>query len=198
MELLLFSLPRLASFGGSDASRDSFPAPIIRASKRLSFLNVFESVPAIAAGKFSIANPSSEISMMNPTQAHPNEVGKRSERPACGVEGSGKAERAKAGLFWPDKNFKFDGDRPVATNSYPGIKGQGSSSTAPVDRKQDNAIQLLKSRKTHPSLLFLLSGGGRRAGRLSPRRSPWDERMHTKYKRAMKYPGLFQLRDEAW
>ena len=62
MELLLFSLPRLPSFGGSDASRDSFPAPIMRASKRLSFLKVLESFPAMAAGKLSMARPDISIS----------------------------------------------------------------------------------------------------------------------------------------
>lgn len=77
MELLLFSLPRLPSFGGSDASLDSFPAPNMRASKRLSFRNVFESVPAIAAGKFSKANPSPEISMISLAPDHRNETGTR-------------------------------------------------------------------------------------------------------------------------
>lgn len=65
MELLLFSLPRLPSFGGSDASRDSFPAPIMRASKRLSFLKVLESFPAMAAGKLSMARP--DISIGKPS-----------------------------------------------------------------------------------------------------------------------------------
>ena len=104
MELLLFSLPRLPSFGGSDASRDSFPAPIMRASKRLSFLNVLESVPAIAAGKFSMANPSPEISMTNPAPASPKQ-GTGSERPACRGQ-RGQEERAKEEAL--ASKFKFD------------------------------------------------------------------------------------------
>lgn len=60
MELLLFSLPRLPSFGGSDASRDSFPAPTMRASSRLSFRRVLESFAAMA-GKLSMANPENSI-----------------------------------------------------------------------------------------------------------------------------------------
>lgn len=61
VELLLFSLPRLLSFGGKDPSRDSVPAPIMRASSRLSFLRVFELFPTIG-GKFSIWIPGSSIS----------------------------------------------------------------------------------------------------------------------------------------
>lgn len=73
MELLLLSLPRLPSFGGSDASRDSFPAPIMRASKRLSFLSVLESFPAIAAGKFSMLRP--EISILFRNEGRARETG---------------------------------------------------------------------------------------------------------------------------
>ncbi len=155
-ELLLFSLPRLASFGGSDASRDSFPAPNMRASKRLSFLNVLESVPAIAAGKFSIANPSPEISMINPALAHRDEARDPNDQP---VESRTEAERAKAEswlVFRPDQKFKFDGNRLFRRIRTQGSKGQGSSSTTAVERKQINTMQLLKSRKTRPSLLFLL------------------------------------------
>lgn len=62
MELLLLSLPRLPSFGGSDPpSRDSLPAPIMRASKRLSFRSVLESLFPITGGKFSIGMPESSI-----------------------------------------------------------------------------------------------------------------------------------------
>lgn len=62
MELLLFSLPRLPSFGGSDPpSRDSLPAPIMRASRRLSFRSVLESLFPITGGKFSIGMPESSI-----------------------------------------------------------------------------------------------------------------------------------------
>lgn len=61
--LLLFSLPRLPSLGGSDASRDSFPAPTIRASRRLSFRSVFVSLPA-TGGKFSIDSPPRSIAKL--------------------------------------------------------------------------------------------------------------------------------------
>lgn len=62
MELLLFSLPRLPSFGGSDPpSLDSLPAPIMRASRRLSFRSVLESLFPITGGKFSIGMPESSI-----------------------------------------------------------------------------------------------------------------------------------------
>ena len=73
MELLLFSLPRLPSFGGNEASRDSFPAPIMRASRRLSFLKVLELFPAMAAGKLSMARP--DISITTPASECTTTIG---------------------------------------------------------------------------------------------------------------------------